>query len=84
MALNIKDAETDRLARQLASETGETITVALRTATRERLARIRVQKQRSEARPGLQAYIDRARARAVLDDRTPEELIGYDDDGLPA
>ena len=41
MALNIKDSETDGLARQLAELTDETITVAVRTALRERLERER-------------------------------------------
>ena len=44
VALNIKDVETDRLARQLAAETGETITVAARRAIEERLARVLARK----------------------------------------
>jgi hypothetical protein len=32
--LNIKDAETDRLARRLAQLTGESLTKAVRTAVR--------------------------------------------------
>ena len=39
MALNIKDPDTDRLARELAAATGESITVATRQAIEERLAR---------------------------------------------
>ncbi len=39
MPLNIKDPETDRLARQLAGLTDETITEAVRTALRDRLER---------------------------------------------
>lgn len=38
--LNIKDPEADRLARQLAEATGETITRAETIAVRERLARV--------------------------------------------
>lgn len=82
MALNIKDAATDRLARELADETGETLTAALHTAVAERLARVR--RQRSvAARPDLHHYIERARARAVLDDRDADEIMGYDENGLP-
>lgn len=83
MALNIKDPETDRVVRQLAEETGETITVALRTAAEERLVRVRQRNHRAGVRPALQAYIDRARARQVLDARTADAVIGYDADGLP-
>ncbi|MFH1554749.1 MAG: type II toxin-antitoxin system VapB family antitoxin, partial [Pseudomonadota bacterium] len=40
MALSIKDPETERLARDLAARTGETITVATRRAREERLRRV--------------------------------------------
>lgn len=46
MALNTKDVETDRLARELARLTGESLTVALRRAIEDRLVaqrRTRVQ-----------------------------------------
>lgn len=83
MALNIKDAETDRLARQLAEEAGESITVAARRAIEERLVRIRAQAGAEARGRDLMEFITRARARPVLDDRSPEEIIGYDEDGLP-
>lgn len=41
MRLNIKNPETDRLARELAAATGESITAAVTAAVRERLQRIR-------------------------------------------
>jgi len=82
MALNIKDPVTDRLARELARETGETITVAARVALEERLARVRAGRSRSPV-PVLHDIIDRGRARRVLDDRSAEEIVGYDDHGLP-
>jgi len=40
MSLNIKNEETERLARRLAALTGETLTGALTTAVRERLDRV--------------------------------------------
>ena len=39
MALSIKNEETERLARELASRNGETVTVAVMVALRERLER---------------------------------------------
>ena len=84
MVLSIKDPEADRLARTLAARTGETITEAVVTALRERLAKARP----SEAE--IAAMVARAMAIAehsaslpVLDPRTPEEILGYDEDGLP-
>lgn len=83
MALNIKDAETDRLARQLAQLTGESITVATRTAIVQRLARERRRSGTTQTQERLMAIVRRGRARPRLDDRSAEEIIGYDEHGLP-
>ena len=80
MALNIKDPQTDRLVRELAELTGESITVATRTAVEERLNSLR-RRQRSSS--DLRGIIERGRTRAILDTRSPEEIIGYDQAGLP-
>ena len=82
MALNIKDAETDRLARELAAATGESITVAARTAIEERLARVRVQAEAVDRRIDLSDLILRARSRPDTG-RAPDEILGFDADGLP-
>lgn len=79
MALNIKDPETDRLARELARLTGESITVSLRRAVEQRLE---VERRRRAARPELREIIERGRSRPMLDSRTAEEILGYDADGL--
>lgn len=84
MALNIKDGETDRLARELARLTGETITVAARTAIEERLARVVAEHARRRGSRDLDAIIARGRARADLTRAGAEEIVGYDADGLPA
>ncbi len=82
MALNIKDEETDRLARELAAETGQSITDAVREAIEDRLATLRRQ-----GRPGYKSdlldVIARGRARRVIDNRCDAEILGYDQDGLP-
>ena len=41
MSLNLKNEETHRLAKELASITGESMTVAVSEAIRERLERVR-------------------------------------------
>jgi hypothetical protein len=48
MALNIKNAETYRLAQALADETGETLTKAVSVAVRERLASLQRKGRRKE------------------------------------
>jgi len=81
MALGIEDPETDRLVRELAAVTGETITVATRRALEERLARVR---RRPWARDDLADIIARGRERRRLDERPEDEILGYGADGLPA
>lgn len=83
MALNIKDAETDRLARELAQITGESITEATRGALRERLKRERARADLAAGAPALRDIIQRGRSRPVLDDRPADEILGYDSRGLP-
>lgn len=83
MALNIKDPETDRLARELADATGESITEATRVAIAERLARVKARQGEPAAKARLVAIIARGRRRKARDDRAPDEIVGYDDSGLP-
>lgn len=80
MVLSIKSDEANRLARELAAETGETITDAVTEALRERLATVRRRKNRAAALDRIQ-YI--ARSRKVIDSRPHDEIVGYDDAGLP-
>ena len=82
MALSIKSDEADRLARELAAETGETLTETVETALRERLDR-----EHARHAPSIRTRRERLAADVaalpVSDGRTAEEIIGYDDDGLP-
>ncbi|MGH3319906.1 MAG: type II toxin-antitoxin system VapB family antitoxin [Streptosporangiaceae bacterium] len=82
MALSIKSDDVDRLARDLAAETGESLTEAVEVALRERLAREHV---RRTARIGvrLRRLQSDVAALPVVDSRSPEEIIGYDSVGVP-
>jgi len=82
MALSIKSDEADRLARELAAETGETLTEAVVIALRERLDREH-NRHTASMRTRLARLAAEVAALRVADDRTPEEIIGYDDTGLP-
>ena len=62
MALSIKHPEADRLARELAARTGESLTDAVLNALRERLIRERRRVQRTAVRDELRAKIQRALA----------------------
>jgi antitoxin VapB len=82
MALSIKSDEADRLARQLAAETGETLTEAVETALRERLDREHARHSAS-MRGRLARLAADVAALPVADPRTADDIIGYDDNGLP-
>lgn len=82
MALSIKDPEADRLAREVARVTGESLTAAVVQSLRERLARVR----RFRGPRLSEQIMDIARRSAQLpvkDDRAADELVGYDEHGLP-
>ena len=84
MALNIKDEETDRLARELAELTDQSITAALREAIERQLERVRAIIVTSDNDDSeVLAIMERGRARTVLDDRSEDEILGYNQWGVP-
>jgi len=85
LALNIKNEETHRLARELAQLKGETLTVAVTIALKERLERQQSAPKRTNR---LEALLEFSKQSAPLftDGRTGNEMINdlYDDEtGLP-
>jgi antitoxin VapB len=84
MPLNIKDPATEKSVRELAAITGETVTTAIRRAAEERLQRVR----RGRAAPSLAEEImeigKRCAALPDLDTRRADEILGYDEHGLPS
>lgn len=83
MALNIKDPEADRLARELAERTGETLTETVVKALRDRLKRESARTP-VRLRDEIMAISRRAAKLPRQTERTPEEIMGYDDRGLPS
>jgi antitoxin VapB len=83
MVLSIKDPEADQLARWLAALTGESLTDAVKTALRDRLEREQRRRGKRIDRAKIEAIVTGIAALPVVDARSPDELIGYDDVGLP-
>ena len=87
MALSIRNPETEALARDVARIMGTSITEAITESLRERakaLAPLR-QKQ-SKALQTREAALDRIIAKfdkGIVDQRSAEDIIGYDEHGLP-
>lgn len=85
MALNIKNAETERLARELARRRKQGITDVVTDALRKELERERRRPRRSDKEAfhrRIQAIVDEVKKLPVLDDRSPDEIIGYNDRGV--
>jgi antitoxin VapB len=84
MPLSIKSPEADLLARQLTEATGETITDAVINSMRERLVR---EKRKREDKAlliaDIMAIAEHCASLPVLDNRTEDEIMGWDENGLP-
>jgi antitoxin VapB len=84
MHLNIKNDDTYQLAAELASLTGETLTATVTIALRERLNRVKRRRGRRSLVDELDEIALHCAALPVLDDRNDEEILGYDEHGLPS
>ncbi|MBL4818203.1 MAG: type II toxin-antitoxin system VapB family antitoxin [Deltaproteobacteria bacterium] len=82
MVLSIKSKEADLLARQLMKETGESITAAVTKALRDRLERLHAVNAIESKIASLQAISKYYQSLPTTDERSPEEIIGYDKQGL--
>jgi antitoxin VapB len=85
MAINVKNPEAERMVRELVAVTGESLTDAILAAVRERLERERRRRgfDRDRSWQRIRAIQARIRERPLLDDRTPDEIVGYDAFGAP-
>jgi len=85
VSLNIKDEETHQLTRKLAQLTGESLTLAVKVAVKERLER----QQNAARKESRMEWLNRitAETAAIMNDgRTSKQLMDelYDDEtGLP-
>ena len=84
MHLNIKNDDTYQLAAELAGLTGETLTATVTIALRERLDRVKRRRSRRSLVDELDEIALHCAALPVLDDRSDEEIWGYDEHGLPS
>jgi len=84
MALNIKNPETEKLARELARRRGQGITEAVTEVLRREVERER-KKRRPEDKEKFHRDIDEIvksfNKLPALDDRSADEIIGYNEQG---
>jgi antitoxin VapB len=82
MALSIKNEATERLARKVASETGESLTEAIQISLEERLERLKLRRKGRVVSEQINDLLRRVDALPIQDSRSANEIMGYDDDGI--
>jgi antitoxin VapB len=81
MAISIKNDKAEKLARQVAAETGESLTDAVIHSLEERLERLKGRRSAPDLAETLMAISRRCSSLPDLDPRDPEEILGYDETG---
>jgi antitoxin VapB len=84
MGMNIKNPETQRLARKLSELTGESMTQAITTALEERLRRLETQKQEAVKAKveEIMKIVRRSGGGGGISSQDVDKLL-YDEHGLP-
>lgn len=82
MPQGINSARVTHLATELAAVTGEDMETAVVCALEERLARV-ARPAPTEHGDEIDALFDRLEQMPVRDGRSPDEILGYDANGLP-
>ena len=83
MALNIRNRQAEQLATMIADLTGESKTEAVRKALAERLASLKRRRTRRRLADELDEIAEHCASLPVLDRRSADEILGYDDRGIP-
>ena len=81
--LNIKNAETYRLATELAELTGGSVTAAVTEAIREKIEREHRLRDRESRLARIMELSGISSSWPDRDTRSLEEILGYDENGLP-
>jgi antitoxin VapB len=85
MALNIKNAETEKLMRELARRRGQGITEALTDVLRREVERERRKRKPDDIEARMRRIdeiVRRYNNLPVRDNRSADEIIGYNEQGL--
>ena len=83
MALSIRNPKAEKLARELATESGENITQAITNALEERLARLRGRSTATDLAKEILKISKRCSEIPYQDRRSPDEILGYGPEGVP-
>jgi antitoxin VapB len=83
MALSIRNPRAEKLARQIAAESGESLTEVIIHALEERLQRLKGQRNAADVAEEIIKISLRCKALLDKDQRSADEILNYDERGLP-
>lgn len=83
MPISIRNPRAEALARKVAARAGENMTEAVIHSLEERLARLQTSGEKAALIRKIKAIARRCSSRPTLDTRSADEIIGYDEIGLP-
>ncbi|WP_404790572.1 type II toxin-antitoxin system VapB family antitoxin [Altericista sp. CCNU0014] len=87
MGINIKNAQVHAMAQELAQLTGQNLTNAVKMAVEQALAQVKSSRDLPRFSPlgqRLNEIVLRCASLPDDDRRSPDEILGYDESGLPA
>jgi antitoxin VapB len=83
MPLFIKNKSTEELARQLADETGESLTGAIQKSLEERWERLKRRRKGHVLAGQIEDLLRRVDELPSRDTRPEDDILGYGEDGIP-
>ncbi len=83
MALSIRNPLAEKLAREVSTASGENMTWSIIHALEEKLERLRGRKTATDTAQEILRISKRCSALPDLDTRMPEEILGYNQNGIP-
>ena len=84
MALSIRNPHAEKLAREVAAESGENLTEAIIQALEERLERLKGRRTIIDTAEEIIQISERCRMLPDKDGRSPDEILGYEQNGVPS
>jgi len=82
MALSIRNSQAEKLAREVATISGENLTQAIIHALEERLERLKGRRTTSNLMQEIMTISQRCSSIPDIDQRSPEEILGYNQSGI--
>jgi antitoxin VapB len=83
MGISIRNPKAEQLAREVAEQSGESLTQAIIHALEERLERLKGRRSATDLTEEILKISRRCSALPELDQRSPDEILGYDSRGVP-